>query len=1009
MTDAPGTGGPAVGGSVETRIPGATYRLQLGASFTFREARALVPYLAELGITDCYLSPILEPCAPGSHGYDVADHGQISHALGGEPEYRALTDTLRAHGMGVLLDIVPNHMGISRGRNAWWQDVLENGSASPFASFFDIEWEPPKPELKNRILLPILEDHYGRVLERQELRLEYEDGAFRVRYGEAVLPIDPSTYPQILSGRLPDLEAELGSGDPHLRELQRLLATATGLPARTETEPARQAERAREKALLTRRLDALTREAPAMKGLVEEALLLVNGIPGRPESFDRLDALLGAQAYRVAYWGVAGDEINYRRFFDVNDLAAIRMEEPAVFEATHRLLLRLVREGRITGLRIDHPDGLYAPADYLRALGERCARELSGGREGAPSAPALYVVVEKVLGPGEQLPEQWPVHGTTGYELLNALNGLFVDPKGARVLEQTYQRFTGQTAPFADIAHEAKRLITDTTMASELTMLGRRLGRLAERRRESRDFTERTLTEALREIVACFPVYRTYVGDGAQAAGAHDCRHVEEAVATARRRSPAASPSVFEFIEDLLCRTGELDFVRRFQQLTGPAAAKGVEDTAFYRYTRLLSLNEVGGAPDRFGTSDAEFHQLNADRLARWPHALSATSTHDTKRSEDVRARINVLSELPHEWRARVRAWHRLNRRHRTLVDGQPAPGPDEEYLLYQTLLGAWPIEPPNQPIDDAEYAVFLERIQEYMFKALREAKAHVSWVHPNPAYDAAVRRFVGAILDRSVAGASRAGTAPPADRRDRGRARGEPVSRGLPPLPAADRGGGHVQRAVPDAPEARRARSARHVPGHRGVEPQPGRPGQPAPRGLRAAPGGLARDPGGACRIGRPGGLRPLARRRQGGRAGEALSDPPRPRLPAAPGETLPGRCLCPARVPGRAAGARGGVRATTRGRDGPRRRASLPRPAASSGSTARGAGVGRDVARAPRHVDAASLPERADGRSGGGRDAGGAPGARAGDDPRELSGGASRGGGRALNRSCGAGAASS
>jgi (1->4)-alpha-D-glucan 1-alpha-D-glucosylmutase len=752
MTGAPReAGAPAAGGSPGTRIPGATYRLQLGPSFTFREARALVPYLSELGITDCYLSPILEPCAPGSHGYDVADHGQLSHALGGEAGYQALTDTLRAHGMGVLVDIVPNHMGISRGRNAWWQDVLENGSASPFASFFDIEWEPPKPELKNRILLPILEDHYGRVLERQELRLEYEDGAFRVRYHDTVLPIDPSTYPQVLTSRLPDLEATLGPDDPHLLELQHLLAAAARLPARTETEPARQAERAREKAVLRRRLDALTHEAPAMKGFVQEALLLLNGIAGRPETFDRLDALLGAQAYRVAYWGVAGDEINYRRFFDVNDLVAIRMEEPAVFEATHRLLWRLVREGRIQGLRIDHPDGLYAPAAYLGALRERCARELSGGPEGAPPAPALYVVVEKVLGPGEPLPDHWPVHGTTGYEFLNALNGLFLDPKGARTLEQTYQRFTGQAARFADIAHEAKRLVTDTTMASELTMLGRRLGRLAERRRESRDFTERTLTGALREIVACFPVYRTYVGDNGQAAGARDSRHIEEAVADARRRSPTASPSVFEFIEDLLCRTGDLDFVRRFQQLTGPVTAKGVEDTAFYRYGRLLSLNEVGGAPDRFGTSEAEFHRQNADRLARWPHSLSATSTHDTKRSEDVRARINVLSELPHEWRARVRAWHRLNRRHRTLVDGRPAPDPSEEYFLYQTLVGAWPIEPPNQPVDDAEYGTFVERIQGYMFKALREAKLHVSWVHPNPAYDQAVSRFVAAILDRSV------------------------------------------------------------------------------------------------------------------------------------------------------------------------------------------------------------------------------------------------------------------
>ncbi|MGH7359146.1 MAG: malto-oligosyltrehalose synthase, partial [Candidatus Rokuibacteriota bacterium] len=467
-------------------------------------------------------------------------------------------------------------------------------------------------------------------------------------------------------------------------------------------------------------------------------LWLLNGIAGQPESFDRLDALLSAQAYRVAYWGVAGDEINYRRFFDVNDLAAIRMEDPAVFEAAHRLPFRLIREGRITGLRIDHPDGLYAPASYLAALRERCARE----RAGRP----LYVVVEKVLMPGESLPGHWPVHGTTGYEFLNALNGLFVDPKGARALEQVYQRFTGLTTPFADVAHQARRLVTDTTMASELTVLGRRLARLADRRRESRDFTGRSLTEGLREVVASFPVYRSYVGDDGHAASPQDTKHVMRAVATAKRRSPITNPSIFDFIGDVLCRTGDLDFVRRFQQLTGPVAAKGVEDTAFYRYHRLLSLNEVGGAPDRFGTSPAEFHRLNAERQARWPHSLSATSTHDTKRSEDVRARINVLSELPHDWRLRVRAWHRLNRRHRTAVEGQPAPDPNEEYFVYQTLIGAWPWEPAG----DAEYATFTERIQEYALKALREAKVHTSWVSLQPAYEAAVRRFVAAILDRS-------------------------------------------------------------------------------------------------------------------------------------------------------------------------------------------------------------------------------------------------------------------
>jgi (1->4)-alpha-D-glucan 1-alpha-D-glucosylmutase len=727
---------PEVAGSA--RIPGATYRLQLGSALTFTGARDLVPYLAELGITDCYLSPILQPCAPESHGYDVADHGRLNEALGGEAGHRALSEALRAHGLGQVVDVVPNHMGIWGGRNAWWQDVLENGAASPFAAFFDIDWEPAKPELRNRLLLPILENPYGRVLESQELRLQYEDGAFVVRYRDTVLPIDPATYPQVLEWRAADLPGAAGTETEHGRTLRGLMAAAARLPGRTETEPDRQAERAREATLIKRRLDALVRESPAVKGFVDETLWLLNGAPGRPDSFDRLDALLGAQAYRVAYWGVAGDEINYRRFFDVNDLAAIRMEEPAVFEAAHRLLLELVRAGRVTGLRIDHPDGLYAPARYLSALRDRCAEERPGG--------PFYVVVEKVLMPGESLPRHWRVHGTTGYEFLNALNGLFVDPKGARLLERIYRRFTGLTVPFADVAHQARRLVTDTTMASELNVLGRRLERLAERRRESRDFTGRSLTEGLRQIVACFPVYRSYIGDDDQAAGEVDRAHVAEAVTAAKRRSPTTDPSIFDFIGDLLCRSGELDFVRRFQQLTGPVAAKGVEDTAFYRYNRLLCLNEVGGAPDRFGTPIGEFHRLNAERLADWPHSLSATSTHDTKRSEDVRARIAVLSELSREWGARLRVWHRLNRRHRGVVDGRPAPDPNEEYYLYQTLLGAWPLGSP----DDAEYAVFVERIQAHMFKALREAKVHTSWVSPNPAYDAAMRRFVAAILDRS-------------------------------------------------------------------------------------------------------------------------------------------------------------------------------------------------------------------------------------------------------------------
>jgi (1->4)-alpha-D-glucan 1-alpha-D-glucosylmutase len=728
------------------RAPTSTYRLQLGASLTFADVRELVPYLDDLGVGDCYLSPILQTCVPDSHGYDVADHGVVSETLGGRAGYEALADTLRARGMGLLIDIVPNHMGIVGPRNAWWQDVLEHGPASRFAPFFDIDWQPLQPELRNRVLLPIFGDHYGRVLENGELKLQYEDGRFLVRYHQAVLPIDPGTYPRILVAGLSELEDRLGRSDAHVLELLSIVAAAAQLPDRADTEEDRPAARALGAAEVRRRLDTLVREAPAVKAYVDDVVWRMNGTPGDPASFDRLDDLLLAQAYRVAYWGVAGDEINYRRFFDINDLAAIRMEEPAVFTAAHALLLELIAVGRITGLRIDHPDGLYAPAAYLEALRAACGEAVARGQSApAPAAP-FYVVVEKVLMPGEALPDHWPVHGTTGYEFLNALNGLFVDPKGARAIEQTYQRFTGLSAPWADVVHQAKRLITDTTMASELNVLGRRLARLAARRRESRDFTERTLTEGLRELVACFPVYRSYIGDQGGTASEQDRRHVAEAVAEAQRRSPLTDPSVFAFIGDVLCRTGELDFVRRFQQMTGPITAKGVEDTAFYRYVPLLSLNEVGGAPGHAGTPLEAFHRLNAERLDRWPHSLLATSTHDTKRSEDVRARINVLSELPGEWRARLRAWRRLNRRHRTPVDGLLVPDANEECYLYQTLLGAWPAP----PMSDADHAAFTERITQHMLKAIKEAKVHASWIHPNPEYDAAIARFVGAILDRA-------------------------------------------------------------------------------------------------------------------------------------------------------------------------------------------------------------------------------------------------------------------
>ncbi|PYN14429.1 MAG: malto-oligosyltrehalose synthase, partial [Candidatus Rokuibacteriota bacterium] len=426
----------------------------------------------------------------------------------------------------------------------------------------------------------------------------------------------------------------------------------------------------------------------------------MNGTPGDPRSFDALDALLDEQAYRAAFWRVAGEEINYRRFFDINELAAIRMEVPEVFAETHRLVFRLVSEGVVTGLRVDHPDGLYAPAEYFQRLQRGCARAL--GRD-----DDFYVVAEKILAPGEHLPEGWPTAGTTGYEFLNLVNGVFVDRAQARALEQVYARLIRVRPPFSDVVYECKRLIMETSMAAELNMLSHRLNRISEKHRSSRDFTLASLTTALREIIAAFPVYRTYVGDPPLSPAPPDDRdreYIARAVAHAKRRTPTLNASVYDWVHDVLTLcfpdwasdqdcAERVDFVRSFQQITGPVTAKGYEDTVLYRFNRLVSLNEVGGDPSRFGTALGEFHAENVERRRRSPHTLSATATHDTKRGEDVRTRINVLSEIPAEWRARVAAWQRLNRKHRTVVDGQPTPGANTEYLVYQTLVGAWPID----------------------------------------------------------------------------------------------------------------------------------------------------------------------------------------------------------------------------------------------------------------------------------------------------------------------------
>jgi (1->4)-alpha-D-glucan 1-alpha-D-glucosylmutase len=710
------------------RVPRATYRLQLGPDLTFDDAAALLDYLDALGVSDCYTSPFLETASRGSHGYDVADHNRLREELGGEAAFARFAAALRARGMGLLVDVVPNHMGIAQNRNAWWFDVLENGAASVYAGYFDIDWHPVKAELADKVLLPILGEQYGVALDTGKLTLALEDGRFLVRYHDTRLPISPRAYARILGHRIETFSATLGGEHPDVVRLKSLITWFATLPPRTEKDPERLAARRREKEIGRERLLALLAESAPVRDFVDENVRLFNGTPGDPRSMDLLDSLLADQAYRVAYWRVAGEEINYRRFFDINDLAAIRMEEPEVFEVAHRLLFRLVREGAVTGFRIDHPDGLYDPAEYFRRL-----QRGTGGD--------FYIVAEKILAPGEQLPDSWATAGTTGYEFLNLLNGIFVDRAHARAMEHVYARLIKHRPAFLDIVHECKRLVTETSMASELNMLGHRLNTISEKHRSSRDFTLGSLTRALRDTIVGFPVYRTYV-DGRVTARDRD--YIARAIAHARRRA-AIDATVYDWLEDVLTldlpewateadARERLDFVMRFQQITGPVTAKGFEDTALYRFNRLVSLNEVGGDPSRFGVSLAEFHAENAARLRRSPHGLSATATHDTKRGEDVRARVNVLSEIPDEWRRRVAVWQRLNRRHRSMVDGAAVPGANTEYLIYQTLIGAWPID--------------VERFTAYLMKAVREAKSHTSWINPNTRYDEALTRFAQAILD---------------------------------------------------------------------------------------------------------------------------------------------------------------------------------------------------------------------------------------------------------------------
>ncbi len=732
----------------EPRIPLATYRFQFNRHFTLRDATALVPYLDALGISDIYASPFLA-ARPGSlHGYDVVDPTRLNPEVGTDEDLDALSAALSARGMGLLMDVVPNHMCIFSSENRYWQDVLENARSSPSARLFDIDWYPPKAELADKVLLPVLGDQYGRALEEQQISVEHDGGAFHCRYFDTRLPLGPRTIRPILEPIVADLRRRGPDDAPDLLELESILTAVKHLPSRSELGDEQIRERQREKEIVKRRIAALVSSSADVAAALERALAALNGRRGDPHSFDALEALLADQAYRLSFWGVAAEEINYRRFFDINDLAAIRVEEPSVRELIHSKAFELLRAGKVTGLRIDHVDGLLDPAAYLDDL--RRASDL----------PPFYLVVEKILIGDEELPADWPVEGTTGYEFLNQIDALYVDAEGARAIGRSYARAAG-TPPGVtdDLLHRTKKLILDGSLPSELYMLARRLDRISEQHRWSRDFTLNSLHAALGEVIASFPVYRTYVRPGAVEVSAAERRQILRAIRDAKRRNQSMSASLFDFIADIWLlhdpdgisdadRVERRELVLRLQQLTGPVMAKGLEDTAFYRYFPLSSLNEVGGQLAPITGDVDRFHRWCSTRAARWPHALSASATHDTKRGEDVRARVNALSEMPRLWSAAFRRWQRLNRDERRQVDEALVPDANEEYLLYQTLLGAWPItmaERDGGSIDAG--AGVADRMSAYMNKAIKEAKLHTSWINTNEAYERAVDGFVRAVL----------------------------------------------------------------------------------------------------------------------------------------------------------------------------------------------------------------------------------------------------------------------
>ena len=686
-------------------VPLATYRVQMHAGFGFDAAAEVADYLRDLGVTHLYSSPYLQAGKGSTHGYDVLDHSKPNDELGGVEGHARLCEALGKAGLGQILDIVPNHMSIASRDNKWWWDVLENGQSSRYAGYFDVDWQPIEAKLRDTVLMPILGDHYGREVDAGHVQLQRTGGTFTFKYFDHVMPVAPRSLKELLNEAAVKAESD---------ELAFLADSFGNLPMSTATDVESVSRRHRDKEVLRSALARLADEKPEVGAAIDEV------IAGFNQDSSQVDALLERQNYRLAFWKTAVQELDYRRFFDINTLVSLRMEDNRVFLDSHRLILEWVKQGVLDGLRVDHPDGLRDPAEYFKRLHR--------------AAPNGWIVVEKILEPGEPLPETWPVAGTTGYDYLNRLGGLFVDQDGEGPITEFYAEFTGEPVDYPSMVRDKKHYVLKELFGSDVNRLVTLLSDVCEHQKRYRDYTRRELTTMLREVIACFPVYRTYVRAEQGEVGPLDFRFVDEAIEAAKANRPEIDPELLDFLRKLLTLEvrGEVEsrFVMRFQQNTGPVMAKGLEDTVFYNFNRLVALNEVGGDPGRFGISVAKYHEETLGTQQHWATSMTTTTTHDTKRSEDVRARISLLSEIPERWADAVTRWSAMNEKHKT----GDSPDRNAEYLLYQILVGAWPID--------------IERATAYMLKATRESKAHTSWTDPVEPYESALKAFIAAILE---------------------------------------------------------------------------------------------------------------------------------------------------------------------------------------------------------------------------------------------------------------------